>query len=123
MVRLPDEKRRYIRLEMPIKIIYNAKNDNQMKESFSKDISAEGLRFIASSPINPGAEIELKISLPDATNPVHIQGKTVWCSKTNQGDEIYEVGVEFVKIEEDNKNTFLKFLCDTMYKQAKKLSA
>jgi len=27
----------------------------------------------------------------------------------------YSSGIDFEKIEEDNKNTFLKFLCDLMY--------
>lgn len=123
MLKFPEEKRRFIRLEIPIKISYTSKNDNQIHEAFSKDISAEGLRFLTNSSLKKDDELEIKLNINDAKNPVHVKGKVIWINESGSDKETFEVGIEFMEIEEDNKNTFLKFLCDVMYKQVKKISA
>lgn len=116
------DKRRFIRLEIPVEIVFIRKAGNVLKNAVSKDISSEGLRFSTDERLNPGEELELKLILTSAANPVHAAGKVVWVSDASIDRKECEVGIEFVKIEEDNKNTFLKFLCDMVYNQAKKVN-
>ena len=60
--------------------------------------------------------LDVALTLPEAKNPVHIQSNVVWHSPASgAGQELADVGFEFIKIEEDNKNTFLKFFCDLIY--------
>ena len=66
--------------------------------------------------LEESVNIEVKLEIPGAHNPVHANGKIIWKKQISLEDNApYEVGVEFIEIEEDNKNTFLKFLCDLIY--------
>ena len=44
----------------------------------------------------------------------------VWIKQLSLEDDApYDIGIELTEIEEDNKNTFLKFLCDLIYNLSK----
>ena len=111
------ERRKYIRLEAPVSITYNAAGDNKFYTSVAKNISADGIRFETDDRLLKQSDlIDVKLDIPGASNPVHSSGKVVWKKKLSLEDAApSDVGVEFIKIEEDNKNTFLKFLCDVLY--------
>ena len=107
------ERRRFIRLEVPIGLQYNVVGSNVIKDVTTKDISCDGMRFTSPDAIPADSLLRLTIQIPKAKNPVHAEGKVVWSHKqANDGGPDNEVGLELIKIEEDNKNTFLKYLCD-----------
>ena len=115
-----EERRKFIRLEVPVDLKYITAGDSVRKEAITKDLSCEGLRFISGDVLKEGSNLELNLDIPDASNPVHIIAKVVWTKRFSTEDgSPFEVGVEFAKIEEDNKNTFLKYLCDLIYGQTK----
>lgn len=111
------ERRRYIRLRAPINISYTVPDENRIYNTATKDISADGLRFETLDKTLLEANIlELKLNIPGAPNPVHVRGKVIWKKKVSLEDRApFHLGLEFIEIEEDNKNTFLKFLCDLIY--------
>ena len=111
------ERRKYIRLKTPIPIIYTIADMGNIYRSVTKDISAEGLRFEANTKdLKESSNIEIKLEIYGANNPVHAKGKVVWKRRLSLEDGTpYDVGIELTEIEEDNKNTFLKFLCDLIY--------
>jgi len=115
------ERRKYLRIETPLKIRI-IKGDKNLLRATTKDISPIGLRFeTASDDIKVNDNVELKIELPEALSPVHANAKVVWKRKiSTENGSPQDIGCEFTKIEEDNKNTFLKFFCDLMYSQVKK---
>jgi c-di-GMP-binding flagellar brake protein YcgR len=122
MKRIMEERRRFIRLEVPVEVKYVIEEDpNQTRKQVStKDLSCDGLRFISEQKVEDGSFLDINLTIPKANNPVHIKGKTIWSKKLSTEDTApFEVGVEFVQIEEDNKNTFLKFLCDLIYNETK----
>ncbi|MFC1621392.1 PilZ domain-containing protein [Candidatus Omnitrophota bacterium] len=113
------EKRRFIRFNIALKVLYVIRKEpREEKTGISKDISAGGLELLAKEKMTPGNKIALTLCIPEALNPVHLNGTIVW-SKEVDGDDksSYSAGVEFGKIEEDNKSTFLRFLCNLMYKK------
>lgn len=115
-----EERRKFIRLGIPVELKYIIEGETQIKHVTTKDLSCEGLRFISDVDIGEGRILELNLSIPKATNPIHIKGKAAWTKKlSTEDDSQHEVGVEFMKIEEDNKNTFLRYLCDLIYGQTK----
>ena len=119
-----EEKRKFIRLGVPVEIKYlNPAEANPVRRSATtKDISCDGLRFVSEQKINEGSALEMNLTIPGASNPVHVKGKTVWSKKTSSEDAApFEVGFEFSEIEEDNKNTFLKYLCDILYGQTERM--
>lgn len=117
-----EERRRFIRLEVPIEVKYVIEEspDQVRRRVDTKDLSCDGLRFICEEEVSDGSLIDLNLTVPGATNPIHIKGKAVWSRKISTEDAApFEVGVEFMQIEEDNKNTFLKYLCDLIYNETK----
>jgi hypothetical protein len=115
------ERRRYIRLKTPVSVTYTSSNTGISHSSVTKDISADGLRLEAKpGEIEKGSLLELKMELYGANNPVHAKGKVIWVKQLSLEDGApCDVGIEFTEIEEDNKNTFLKFLCDLIYNLTK----
>jgi len=111
------ERRRYIRLPVPIDMSYTISGNNKIHSTATKDISADGLRFIIHDKfIKESDLIELRLNIPNIPSAIHAKGRVVWKRKLSLEDRApFDVGIEFSEIEEDNKNTFLKFLCDLIY--------
>ncbi|GEM_PF-519125 len=114
------EKRNYIRtrFSVPILIYIQGKNDAEKITARAWDISASGMMIEADAKLTVGIEPDIDMTPPDSLNPIHCKGKIVWSSRRSIGNG-HNYGVEFISIEEDNKNTFLKFLCDLIYKSGK----
>jgi len=111
------ERRRYVRLQTPIDISYTVPETGNVFKTSTKNISADGVRFeTLNKSIKESDILELKMVIQEAPNPVHAKAKVIWKKKISLEDAApYDCGVEFTEIEEDNKNTFLKFLCDLIY--------
>ena len=111
------ERRKHIRLPAEIPFCYAAAECNAIEKGTTKNISAEGIGFeTGNKGLKEDDILELNLRIPASPNPVHARGRVVWKKKTETDDAApFDVGVEFVSIEEDNKNTFLKFLCDMIY--------
>ena len=111
------ERRKYIRLKTPVAVTYTIPGTGVVNSSVTKDISADGLRLeTGAKGVEEGSVLELKLELHGANNPVHAKGKVVWMKQLSLEDDApYDIGVELIEIEEDNKNTFLKFLCNLIY--------
>ena len=122
MVKQFKERRRYLRVETPLKIRVIGKG-KIIAETTTKNISPLGLRFeTGDASLKTGEALEIEIHIPKALNPVHTKAAVIWKNKASIEDgSPYDVGCEFTKIEEDNKNTFLKFFCDLLYEQAREI--
>lgn len=117
------ERRRYIRLQTPIPVTYTVPATGNVYKTVTKDISADGLRLESKAKdVKVSDIVELKLDIPGTHNPVHAKGKIVWKKKLSLEDSSpYDIGIELTEIEEDNKNTFLKFLCDLLYNLQKEI--
>ncbi len=108
------ERRRFIRLEVPLRVV--VKKDNQAYEVTTKNISPIGLRFEIGIELADAKNLQMDLYLPDTDGFVSIEGRVIWHKKVSLDDDApYDVGIEIVKVEEDKKNSFLKCLCDLMY--------
>jgi c-di-GMP-binding flagellar brake protein YcgR len=116
------EKRRFIRFNIALKVNYIVQKEPRTEKlGTTKDVSAQGIQLLTTDKLGPGDRVDLKIFVPEALNPAHMKGTVVW-SKEPESDRshYYSAGINFDRIEEDNKNTFLKFLCDLMYEKTGK---
>ena len=111
------ERRRYVRLKTPVELLYFSGNGQKVSKVVASNMSADGLRFQAvDRDIREGDILELKLSMAGAASPVHAKAKIVWEKRVSLEDGApSDFGLEFTEIEDDNKNTFLKNLCDLMY--------
>jgi len=117
------EKRRFIRFEIALKTAYIVQKEPKIEKfGVTKDISAQGMQLLTSEKLEFGDKVDLKVFVPEALNPAHIKGVIVWSKELAEAAKGYShsAGIDFEKIEEDNKNTFLKFLCSLMYTENKK---
>ncbi len=112
------ERRKYLRLEAPVKLRVVTSHDKVYRPTV-KNFSTLGIRFLLEDRPEKNEELDLTLYLPSTKNPVHVGGKIVWMNEASEsGATVYDVGCEFTDIEEDNKNTFLKCLCDLIYAKA-----
>jgi hypothetical protein len=112
-LKLP-ERRRYIRIETPLKM--ELKAAGKAYKVVSKNISPVGVRFEIGEKLNESAELSVALSLPGSAEPINIKGKVVWQAKTSLEDKApYDTGVEIVEVANKDKNVFLKYICDTLY--------
>ena len=116
MVKAGQERRTYLRVVKPLNIRTISKQ-NVIQEAQTKDISPRGFRFEAKKDIlDINEAIEVKLELPKAPGVIHARAKVAWKRKLSaESGAPSDVGCEFTKIEEDNKNTFLKYFCDLLY--------
>ncbi|MFH1848306.1 MAG: PilZ domain-containing protein [Candidatus Omnitrophota bacterium] len=111
-----EEKRRFLRLTAPVELEYTLENGDKINRAVSKNLSALGISFTSRDKIATDTIMAIKLKVPNLKNPVHMTGKVVWAQALSAEDETtLDIGVEFIQIEEDNKNTFLKYLCDLIY--------
>lgn len=113
------EKRRFIRFEISLKVNYIVQKEPKTeKTGITKDVSAGGIQLLTEEQLSTGSRVDLKIFIPEALNPAHLNGIVMWSREVSAGKRLsYGAGIEFGEVEEDNKNTFLKFLCYLMYKK------
>lgn len=69
---------------------------------FVKNISAGGILFNAEQPTGVGAPLELRIDMLSGRDPISCLGRVVRC-KPIEGYPLYEVAVQFDRIEESDR--------------------
>ncbi|MBU1853924.1 MAG: PilZ domain-containing protein [Candidatus Omnitrophica bacterium] len=111
------ESRRFLRFDVALKVDYMLQGEPKIERTGStKDVCAEGMQLLTEEKLQKGDKLEFKLTVPEALNPVHLNGNVMWSKEMSSEQKLsYSSGVEFGDIEEDNKNTFLKFLCNLMY--------
>ncbi len=113
------DRRGSIRLKIPVGFAYQVAENARIHKITAKDISAEGIRFEAHDKhLKESDIVEMKLGIPAISeNPVRAKGKVVWKRRLSLEDRSpFDIGIEFSEIAEDDKNAFLKFLCDFTYK-------
>ncbi len=116
MLNQPDEKRKFTRLSVLADVAYTKKDiPEKGKVTFAKNIGAGGICLIAYEELKESDVLELKILLPDEKEPVYILGRVVWVRKFSMGDDTagskrYDVGVEFLKISDVDKQKVDKYV-------------
>jgi c-di-GMP-binding flagellar brake protein YcgR len=111
------EQRSYIRTNVyvPMALYIQGPKETEKLHARTCNISASGMMIELDTQVPIAEKVKIDITLPGTLNPIHCFGKAVW-SDSSGAQSKFQCGIEFVSIEEDNKNTFLKFLCDLIYK-------
>ena len=82
--------------------------------ALTKDVSRGGACFVVLAPMSVGSAFEMSLSLVLSENtfsePLKLNGKVVWCTRTEEG---FQIGAAFGGMDPDTKEflqMFLKFL-------------
>ena len=119
------ERRKFQRLEDNIFILGALKANHAAEfKAFTRDISGGGLMFETDSNIPAGSELELEIYQPSDSGKriifsVHIIAKVAWTRAIEkdafeEGENRYQVGVEFSEIKEEDRQRIANFVNGSM---------
>ena len=112
------ERRRYVRLNINLEVIYSLEGEKIRYTTMSKNISPNGARFLLEKEVPADSILNLEVKIPTSDEPIPIKAKVVWSKKrTEQGKNIYDTGLEFVQIPEESTTVFFQYLCNLMYDQ------
>ncbi len=116
-----NEQRYYIRIDVSVPTILSIRKKDAVEKikAYVKNVSASGMMIHLDKKLLTGVETSIDMHAPDTLNPIHCNGKVVRVIAADKPGK-YSCGIIFTRIEEDNKNTFLKFLCDTIYRSGEK---
>ena len=112
------EKRLYARLNMKVNIRYRViqsdvelakKNLSPDQLSVTKNISAGGLLFTTPESITPGTIVELKIELPDTSQPIECLSRVVRAEEVRE-EKDYEIAVCFLDLSGLDRSKLVKFV-------------
>ena len=117
-LKLP-ERRRFVRIEIPLKVI--VKSEGREDEVITKNVSPVGLRFEIAKEFKKSEKLDLSLYIPTIDDPIDLKANVIWQDKASLEDNApYDVGVEIIEIGDKNKNEFLKYLCDLLYESTYK---
>ncbi len=119
MKRVDDkERRRYPRLR-GAEVEYTVISKKKLKViSLTENISAVGIRILASERIKIDTVLDLKIYVPRFSQPIHAMGRVVWVKASGfiKRKELrrghFDIGVKFIEISEDDRSEINKHAMD-----------
>ena len=106
MAKSASDRRKYLRLGVNIKLRIIT-GDNTVVASAVKNLSPLGLGLESTTQVKEGEMLDLSLYLAEAKNHVHIQGKVAWFKAASKDSGAYDIGCEFIKIEEEKSFLFL----------------
>jgi len=74
------------------------------------NISAGGMCVLMADPMREGTTPALGFALPDDEAPVTCRGRITWCRVSKIDPELYEVGVAFVDISDEDRQRVMDFV-------------
>ena len=112
------DRRRFVRLNSAFDVVYTRRKlESGEKLALSKNISAGGVCLIlysAYDDVKKGDILDLIMHLPNQKRGVNAIGKVVWVRKFEIKDKVkgsrFEAGIEFVAIENKDKENIRKFV-------------
>lgn len=114
------ERRKFPRLGIPQLVLYRLETNDPfvMFKTISRNISGQGLMFETDKPLFMGSRLPLEIYQPsvkykDLIFLVACLAKVIWINRKEganglAGDNKYQIGVEFVKMEEEDKDRIIE---------------
>ena len=74
------------------------------------NISAGGMCVLMADPMREGTTPMLTFLLPEDETPVTCKGRITWCRASKIDPELYEVGVAFVGISDEDRQRVMDFV-------------
>jgi len=74
------------------------------------NISAGGMCVLMADPMREGTTPTLQFTLPDQEWVVTCKGRITWCRSSKIDPDLFEVGLAFVDISEDDRQRIMDFV-------------
>lgn len=105
------QRRNFYRLQAFVQLKINCKTDNKVinMKCNTADISGGGVKALFFRRIDKGTIIKMFIKIPGIEDQ-QILGKVVRCLPSMKDVSIFEIGIEFVDINSQTRQTILKYI-------------
>lgn len=114
------ERRKHPRLDLAFKnIVVNVIYFRNVKKglgrvSFTKNISAGGVCFMADEELGENEALYIRIHIPNSSSPIQAKGIVVWRNRItvswSPDKEHYEIGFKFDEINENDRERIVQFV-------------
>ncbi len=74
------------------------------------NISAGGMCVLTADPLREGLLPEVSFELPDQAQPVVCKARIAWCRTSRIDPELYEVGLAFTEISDEDRKRVMNFV-------------
>ncbi len=110
------ERRRYQRLELPIRVKYEvSRKKKPRKEAVTKDISGGGFKLRLDAPLDKRKTLKAYLYFPAGGRPVSARSRVMWTKKVRRGgNHMYDNGIGHVSIDRKDRQRFVFLFCETM---------
>jgi len=110
-------KRKNERLALPLIMTYTIPPSRKASMPIMIDnISGGGLKFHSVKSIKINTKISVSVDLPNKLQPITIKGRVIWCEKVDgkkpSQKSLYDIGVEFLKMNHADRQKFVSYLCE-----------
>ena len=108
------ERRRTIRLSARLLTTFKQANSAAVERALTRDISGDGVCFVADKMLEPGTPLEVTLQLPDREGPVTFLGHVIWSrlslDATHRGSpRTAENAVRFVSIHPKDRELIMQY--------------
>lgn len=104
-----EQKRSYFRLEITLKALIKINNCDNWHESYTRDLSAGGVRLSFSNKIKKGSIIQLKI--PEILGDEVLKAIVVRMQKHSlKPKRYYDIAAMFIEVNEQTQDKIVKYL-------------
>ena len=103
------ERRRFLRFETALNALCDIMSDKTKASCKVKNLSKEGALIIADKKLREGTELNLTMDVPGDNVPIFASCEVAW-QKSPSGNNKYETGVRFKKIENSDKGRLLEYI-------------
>jgi c-di-GMP-binding flagellar brake protein YcgR len=104
------EKRRYFRLKDTLNVVRCPVKYLFESNALTRDISEGGICILTPHKMEIGERIELGIYVPESKTPILATGKIVRRNETNDPNYPFILGIEFIKINPEERNKILEHI-------------
>lgn len=109
------QRRSFVRVPIVLKATYTVKSSGKVYDTYTKDISGGGMKIILPEVLNTNDILQIRIELPPPESPINCEGEVRWIdieerSIGNRGEKNVYAGIEFVLIDEKDRDRLIRFL-------------
>lgn len=115
-----EERRRFMRFEIPLGIKYRIPEKSIDALSQGKDFSRNGIGLYLDKMIPKGTTVELEINIPGEAAPIFVTGKVAWIKEAVQRGGEIGAGLELINISSFDKSRILEYVYNQWYKTIEK---
>jgi len=114
-------RRKFPRVKFKCFIFINKKGSSKSISTNTENIGAGGICVIIKDDLGLFQGVELEINIEDNHSPIKCSGTVVWVVKKRatgkSGEYLYDTGIEFVDIDEQQRERIIKVVDDVLEKE------